>query len=270
MNNKRFPNNSVVAVLRCFANANVTKQVDNLLTFLSKVVVVVNEAIDKGSTIGWLAKYKNDRRVTILSITEGYTWVSALNAGLNQIILENNLRRALGEDPYSIVFPVSVEAKFTIEDAKRMFYLFDDSTIGIVGTTFQGMQSSNKIELGPSYRHPRNTGMMIRLNLFQEPGMGFFDKFCDDAGGMEDLMFVVQMQALTRYRMKMVDQKVPLIVGVNYNQTVKEQREYQAMCKVVRRLLDHAIHITNTVRKMEILRPEDLESIREKSLISKL
>lgn len=227
----------VVAVLRSYNNKNVAKQVKSLKrTGIGKVIVVTDGLLDKGATRGWLSEMLGPNRgVELIEMYGGYTWSNALNRALETIRLGNLLAQATGAPAYSIIFNVSVEAMFTREHLVAMDAAFSDPAVGVVGTSFTGIQSGNRVDLGRSYKHPRNTGMMLRLAAMT-PSAGQFDPWCDDIGGMEDIDFILRMKAFSDFTVRMLDLNVQLHVGVHYHQPTKEEKEQVAMRKITARM----------------------------------
>lgn len=143
----------------------------------------------------------------------------------------NGICRAKGKPEF--VFSVSTEAQFTRDHLLAMARHMDaESNVGVVGTSFEGRLDGNSVALGASYRHPRNTGMLIAMRAFEQY-LGGFNAMCDLYGGQEDLDFVLGMRTLTHLGFKMLDLKVPLIVGTNHDQAAKEKRELAAMQTII-------------------------------------
>lgn len=234
---------STVAVIRSYNNAAVVKQIKALRAFLPSVIVVTNGEQDKGATRAWLEEL-NDPNVHLLEMMSGYTWSNALNRALHHIDLMNAEH---GERPFEFVFNVSVEARFRKEHLEAMLAEFADPKVGVVGTSFRGVQEGNMISLGRSYRHPRNTGMVVRLSVFDHRMVRDFDPYCDDIGGMEDIDFVYRLKAFAKLETKMLDLGVDLIVGKHYNQTQKEARERDAMDKIFHRYRTWADELTSSI-----------------------
>jgi hypothetical protein len=224
---------STVAVVRSFSNPNVAKLIEKLLGYgLGKVVVVVNAPNDKGATPGFLGQIKDDR-LAILEMHEGYSWANALNLAMMSVMIHNTAARARQEQKLRFVLNVSVEALFTKEHIEQMLdTATDNPQVAVVGTSFKGKQNGNWISLGRSYRHPRNTGMLIRIEALGQIIAGF-DARCDGIGGMEDIDFILRMLALSSLTYEMLDLEVPLIVGTNYHQPTKEEREQSAMDQII-------------------------------------
>lgn len=235
--------NNTVAVIRCYSNGGIVKQVKALRSFMSRVVVVTNGLADKGATRAWLEEL-NDPCVDLIEMNEGYTWSNALNRALHHIRMLNAQKDAGIE----FVFNVSVEALFRKEHVEQMLAEFADDNVGVVGTSFEGYQEGNVISLGRSYRHPRNTGMIVRLDVFGQPMLGLgFDPFCDDIGGMEDIDFIYRMIVFSGKLTKMLDLRVRLIVGKHHNQNQKEERERDAMEKIFNRYQQWSSDLINSV-----------------------
>ena len=239
----------VAAVIRSYNNAAVVKQVKALRSFLSYILVVTDAKKDRGATKAWLEEL-NDPCVELIEIAEGYTWANALNRALDHIQLFN-ARFTLGfRNPLEYVFNVSVEARFEKHHLGLMLAQFhNQKNIGVVGTSFLGQCEGNRVDLGLSYRHPRNTGMLIRLLALDNRMVRDFDGFCDDIGGMEDIDFVCRMEVFSELRATMLDLKVPLIVGKHYNQADKERREREAMKKIFDRYKLLSKRITEVAEK---------------------
>lgn len=219
----------IAAVIRSYNNKHIVGQVKAYLKMgLGRVIVVVNAAQDKGATPAWLRQIRDDR-LQVIELHEGYSWSSGLNAGLMALELSNYSRKAI-----EFVFNVSVEAKFETSDIQEMLEQFEQETVGVVGTSFDGRLDGNSVDLGRSYRHPRNTGMMIRLGSLPS-FRGFFDPWCDQVGGMEDIDFVFRMTLAGAFSYKMLDLQVRLILGKHYDQETKEVRERKAMDKIISR-----------------------------------
>jgi len=242
--------NRVVAVIRSYNNAAVVKQVKALRSFLPRIIVVTDAAKDRGATKAWLEEL-NDPCVDLIEIQEGYTWSNALNRALNRIELINAKEKNEGyaNPGCDYVFNVSVEARFEMRHLGAMLDRLDDQTVGVVGTTFSGQCEGNKVDLGLSYRHPRNTGMLVRLSVFGNRMVRDFDGFCDDIGGMEDIDFVCRMEVFTQMKSAMLDLKVPLIVGKHYNQVDKELRERKAMGEIFFRYKTWSDRLHKVVKK---------------------
>lgn len=228
---------ATAAIVRCYKNPHVERQVRNLLTIgLGRVIVVVDSAKEAPDpmTRGCLENLLLDGRVQLIEMRNGFTWANALNRALMSIQMTNvHWNARAPEYVFRFVLPISVEAHVTREHIDAMLdAATKEPSIGVVGTSFAARQSGNVVTLGRSYRHPRNTCMLIRIESFGRL-FGGFDPKCDDLGGMEDIDFVLRMRALSDLRVVMLDLKVPLIVGVNWNQEQKEAREQRAMDAII-------------------------------------
>ncbi|HUX35984.1 MAG TPA: hypothetical protein VMV71_03040 [Candidatus Paceibacterota bacterium] len=239
--------NEVVAVIRSYKNPGVLKQVKALRSFIPLIIVVINEQEDCGATKAWLAEL-NDPCVYLIEIKKGYTWTKALNESLQQIQFMNALPGMDGQ--YKYVFNVSVEARFERHHIESMLKQFTDEKVGAVGASFSGRCEGNKVNLGLSYWHLRNTGMLVRLFVFRQEMLSYgFSGFCDGIGGMEDIDFVCRMEVFTEMKSVMLDLKVPLIVGKHYNQPEKERREREAMDEIFNRYEAWADRLHGVVKK---------------------
>lgn len=221
---------ATAAIVRSFNNKHVEKQVRNLRNAgIGRVIVVSDATRDKGATRGFLAGLLESGNVQLIEMHEGYSWSNALNIALKAVLMANIRTR----NQFRFILNVSVEAQFTSTHLETMLdAATNDLSIGVVGTSFQGKQDGNVISLGRSYRHPRNTGMLIRIEAFG-PMMGGFDARCDSIGGMEDIDYILGMLSVSNFTYKMLDLQVPLVVGANYHQPTKEKNEQAAMDKII-------------------------------------
>ena len=235
MSDKNNRLSETVAVVRSYNNKGVLDQVNNLIKFIPHVIVVVDEAKDNGVTKNAFLNFKYQEKVTVLYMQTGYTWSNALNKALEKIDVLNSV----GID-YRInyMFNVSVEAGFERSHLIQMLESFDDETV-VVGTTFEGYQEGRVVSLGRSYDKPRNTGMVVNLSCFNEGDLWirWFDTFCDNIEGMEDFDFCIRAWIFKRLRTKILDLKVPLTVGVHYNQISKERNSQKAIQLIEARFL---------------------------------
>jgi len=196
------------------------------------IYVVVHAQADKGNTRGFLQCLQEDSRLEILEISAGYSWTVGLNVPLRLIAIRNI--NGIGGG-IKFVLNASVEAGFKEEHLRQMLSEFS-AECAVVGTSFAGcQQDGQKVDLGRSYKHPRNTGMIINLELFS-PFPPFFDDFCNGVGGMEDIDFILQLRAFYNLKVSLLDLKVKLVVGKNHHQPTKEEREQLAMDKIVARV----------------------------------
>lgn len=214
-----------IAVVRTWNNPKIRRRVDALLAFLPHVLVMVNAAKDTDYTARLLEGVPANR-ITVLSLDTGsYFWTLPLNAALRYLDVAGA--------PYEFIFPCSVEATFERAHVEAMLRPFTDAAVGVVGTNFKGIKNGDEVvPLGSSYTAPRNTGMVIRRAVFAGPLADGFDPACDALGGMEDADFVNRMEARTPYKAVMLDLRVPLTVGANWNQAEKEAREAEALRKI--------------------------------------
>jgi len=222
----------IAVIVRSFNNPHVTKTVKNFLGMgVGRVIVVVNAAQDKGATAGYLEEIR-DQRLLMRNMWEGYSWSNALNLGVMSMQIDNARRG--DEDRFEFVFNASVEAQFSSVGLESMVNAMADESVAVVGTSFLGKQDGNVVSLGRSYRHPRNTGMLIRLASLGRL-WGGFDAWCDGIGGMEDVDFVFRARALAGAKIIMLDLQVPLLLGKHHHQPTKEDREQKAMDIIVAR-----------------------------------
>jgi hypothetical protein len=234
---------ATTAIIRCNNNKHIKGAVLRYVQMgLGKIIVVVDGQKDLGATIGFISDVidlKKVKQVQILTMNTGYSWANALNLGIKAIQLHNVKARMLNEPQIRHIFNVSVEANFNDVHVIEMLHQLNlYSDVGVVGTSFEGKLDGNYFNLGPSYRHPRNTGMMIRLDALAAM-YGTFDARCDAYGGMEDIDFILGLIALTGMRYLMLDMKVPLVVGKFYHQPDKQAREEKAMDNIITDWLGH-------------------------------
>lgn len=246
--------NHVAAVVRCYNNPNIEKAVARLRSAgVGKVIVITDALKDAGNTRGWLGSHLGaNRGVELIEMYEGYSWSNALNRALASIRLGNLEAELTGAAAYSVMLNVSVEALFTMEHLMTMAGALErDDRVAVVGTSFTGRQNSNAIDLGRSYMHPRNTGMMLRINALTA-SCSSFDSWCDDVGGMEDIEFILRLSAFSDRTIVMLDLHVPLVVGVNHHQPTKEAREQEAIEKIVARMRVFRSHIESVITDMHL------------------
>lgn len=211
--------NDVIAVVRSYNDPDIVLFCERLLECVDQVVVVVPSNLDSGYTKVWIQAYLDESRARYVPtlVRTGNDWSAMLNAGLTYI-------RGLDIEA-DYVLNVSNTTNFTPKHVEVMRYQFDidHASLGVVGTTFAGYLADDTSEpLGKAYSQPRNTGMMIDKRVFDAHRLlAGFDPRWDGAGGMEDYDFVGKMRALTPYRTKMLDLRVPLRIGRH-----RDQAEY--------------------------------------------
>lgn len=236
MSQQRVSQKQIAVVIRSYNNKNVIKAIERCVNAgLRNIFVVTPRAFDQGSTKGYLegmpTVYKQS--TTLIEMGPDYHWSTALNAGLQAIADQNLISRIRMEQEIKFVLNLSVEVLFELEDLERMQEAFSDPNVGVVGWNFRGKQAGQEVNLGTSYDKPRNTGMMIRLSVFEEMQMRF-DPRCDAMGGMEDFHFLLLMVALTDFSFEhLADVIVHLVVGAHHHQPTKEEREQEAIRKIL-------------------------------------
>ena len=227
---------TTAVVVRTYNNELIRKQVRRFLDFgYEHIFVVVNVKEDRGSTSsrgGYLREYWEDHRIIILEVYEGYSWSTALNQALIPIQFIASAAKAQNQPGIEFVFNCSVEALFEESHLSAMYSAIASSDIGVVGTTFDGRSQGNPVELGASYGHGRNTGLLIKLSTIKE--VGFFDSWCDQNHGQEDMDFILRMHIVSNLRAVILDLKVPLLLK-HYDPTVKQANEREALRRIVRR-----------------------------------
>lgn len=193
------------------------------------IVVVKDEDSSHRGAVGRALASISDDRVVVREMQWGYTWANALNAAASEVFTRNDLDPLYG---IKYLVPVSVEVLWEGTHLQKMLEQFDDALLGelfVVGTTFEGVHRSNKVDLGPTYLHPRNTFAAYSVSGLRR--VGGWSAACDAMGGMEDAMslLLAETQCLT---WKQLDLKVRLILGKNWSQADKELREKDAIAKI--------------------------------------
>jgi hypothetical protein len=225
----------VVGVLRCYNNPNVVKAVKTAeRAKIGKIYVVVNANPDMGATRKWLndAGYPESEWLEIIELKD-YSWSKGLNAAL-RCIQNHNIST---DKSFKYILNFSVEALFSPEHITQMVEAFHKyENAAVVGVKFLGkkfLSDKTSFNLGRSYNHPRNTLMMMSIERLG-PFWWTFDPACDELGGMEDIEFIFRMLVYTaRDSVILNDIVVPLLLGKNYNQEQKEEREQSAMDQII-------------------------------------
>ena len=156
---KRLQNTAVI--IRTYCNAQISKQVGNLLSYgVGLIVVVINSSEDCKSTIGYLGDLKNHKRVRIIEMCDGYTRSNALNRAMMSIKMSNLDKKT--NDQMRYILNCSVEVLLKKHQLESMLDAASDNPdCGVVGTTHQGLLNNTSVTLGRSYSHPKNTCMLI-------------------------------------------------------------------------------------------------------------
>jgi len=186
--------------------------------------------------------------VELVDMEIGYTWTNALNYAMFLALAQNSCLKKNdieNENGFKFILNISVEAILTKLNLNKMINAFNESeNIVVVGTTFKPIypqdsdqQQQKIIELGSTYKNPRNTCMLIKLNsLRNNCGLSSFEAWCDNINGMEDFYFLIQMLILNENaEFKMLDLKTELLIGINFNQKEKQEREMKAIELIVSR-----------------------------------
>lgn len=228
---------NVAVLVRTWSNnADVAKAVARALSAGAGHVIVVVKDEDQahfGSVEAWLAGQveANSGCITILPMRVGYSWSNALNYGFDEIRRRNIQAAIHGLAGIEYVLSASNEALYEADTLETMVgEMTGDDKIGAVGTTFDGRQNGNAVDLGKSYIHPRNTLMLVRFQAYL--AVGGFSPRCDQLGGQEDLDWLIRLEQMG-HRWSMLDRKVRLLVGKNFNQEVKERREMKAIVDIM-------------------------------------
>jgi hypothetical protein len=212
--------------------------------FSLSISVMIDETKDQGFTRAELANELalHSTRLMVHSFETGFSWTNALNLATLMALTQNSMPRELldgGTDAVEFVLNVSVEAQFKRQQLLTMLSCFGiNERLAIIGTTFCGFKliggTLTPIALGVSYRLPRNTGMLLRLPLLTQTKLGpYFEAWCDHVNGMEDWEYLLRMTLLEpSLEFLCLDLGVELMVGVNYDQHAKEQREQDAIAKI--------------------------------------
>jgi hypothetical protein len=244
-----------LVVIRSYANENVKWQVQRLQRIGFKhilVVVNIEEEIKRkceGFTKELLKPYNKDEFNVIIHEMKSYSYSNALNFAITLANMRNSI-----DLTFLHIFNVSVEALFNEEAISKMYDLviFGHDLVGVSfegyivnEESFEDIYCNNtlpksKIDLGKTYYLPRNTGMLINLVILNY--IGHFESWCDTNGGMEDFEFLLRSLICSKkdFEYDTLDLKVPLLIGLNYNQREKELREATAMGKIVTRFMEMA------------------------------
>ncbi|MFH1620620.1 MAG: hypothetical protein ABIB04_00875 [Patescibacteria group bacterium] len=224
-------------VLRTWSNnADITKSVKRALEVGAGLVIIVvkdDDPMHFGCVEAWLEGQinANSGRIVILPMRFGYTWSNALNYAFDEIRRHNLVAAVKGESRFEFVLNVSNEVLYTREDVEAMLVeIQKDEKLAVVGTSFQGRKSGNPVELGKSYIHPRNTMMLVRFSAYQ--AIGGYSPRCDQLGGQEDLDWLIRLEQ-AGLRWSMLDRRIALLVGVNFDQPTKEKRELKAIVDIM-------------------------------------
>lgn len=219
--------NNVVAVVRSYNDPGIGYFCRSLIDLVGAVVVVTPTNLEPEylteMALRPLKTYTGNVHHVKTVVKDHNSWSAMLNVGLAYVKAINSQRsERLG---YKYLLNVSNTTSFNGDHLAAMRSVFDNDhgIRGVVGTTFAGYLGDGTPEpLGRAYNHPRNTGMMIDLRVFdQHPLLAGFDPRWDGAGGMEDYDFTGKMRALTPFRTKMLDLQVPLRIGRH-----RDQAEY--------------------------------------------
>jgi hypothetical protein len=202
------------------------------------VIVVVNahDEATLGNVANWCASLADQYlgRLSIIEMKAGYSWSNALNLGIERVRLHNMHARLARHAQIEHVLNVSVEALWESSDLQQMLEATHRGA-HVVGTTFVGKQHGNIVLLGRSYRHPRNTMMLVSRRAIEE--VGSFDATCDLLGGMEDFQYLLRCH-VAGLMVEQLDLGVTLLVGKHHDQEVKETREREAMIAIRNQLVE--------------------------------
>ena len=226
----------VAAIVRSFNNPAIAEQVDRLLeTGVGRVIVVINADREPDrKTLDFLGRERLNNPRVIVHEMDSYGWSQGINRGL---FLADNYDRKLkpSDDPGSeYILNISNEAILGTGQLDAMLEAITrDPEMGMVGTTFQGMKKDEEgrvqeVNLGPTYnRFPRNTCALYRFGALKDTWG--FDPAPEQYRGMEDYLLALQLRTYTDWKETMVDAKVPLFVGVNFDQAKKEKEELETL-----------------------------------------
>lgn len=246
----------VAVIIRTYGNnPDITKSVSRALEKGAGLVIVVTKEEDpswRGNTRAWLKGIMDSYvgRVVLIEMHIGYSWSNALNVAFAHVRKFNRLAAMKEAQPIDFILTVSNETLWERLHLDAMLAaMHESSRVGAVGTSFDGRQEGTPVDLGTSYRHPRNTMMLIRWEAFL--AVGHFDAVCDQAGGMEDLHFILEMLLSGNFTWNMLDLRVRLLIGKNYNQGLKEQRERDAMAVIVNAMRNAALDAPEVSARLE-------------------
>ncbi len=245
---------NVAAVIRTWSNnADVTKAVRRAIDAgIGRVIVVVKDESPEhfGNVEALLAGLMeaNAGRISLLPMRVGYSWSSALNYAFDEVRRLNLMAAVRGTPAIDYVLNVSNEVLYAREDVLAMIKeIAADEQLGAVGTSFAGRQSGNPVELGKSYIHPRNTMMLVRWSAYQ--AIGCYSPRCDQLGGQEDLDWLIRLEQSGR-RWSMLDLKVVLLIGLNFDQVSKEKRELKAIAAIMAKYADITSGFAQAIQRL--------------------
>lgn len=249
----------VAAVIRTWNNnPGVVKAVQRALGAgigLAVVVVKADDPQTRGNVRGWLEGLvrANPGRIHIEEMVSGYGWSPALNLGFEVVRRKNDRRLLGGRQTVPFVLNVSCEALWEPGHLDAMLQAMDaDAKLGAVGTSFVGSQGGNRVDLGKSYDHPRNTLCLVRIAAYDV--VGAYSSACDGHGGMEDLHHLLRME-VKGWSWTRLDLGVRLLVGLNHHQPTKEEREIAAIRAI---LADEVALVARMKEALRRLGVEDL------------
>jgi hypothetical protein len=250
---------NVAALVRTWNNnQGVVKAVQRALNAGIGLVVVVVKADDpgtRGNVRGWLGGLMraNPGRVRVEEMVSGYGWSPALNLGFEAVRRENDRRLLDGAAPIPFILNASCEALWEAEHLAAMVAAMEaDAKLGAVGTSFVGFQNGNRVDLGQSYAHPRNTLCLVRIAAYD--AAGGYSNACDGHGGMEDLHHLLRME-VRGWSWVRLDLGVRLLVGLNHHQPTKESREIAAIRAILADEIALAVRMRDALRRLGV---EDL------------
>lgn len=186
-------------------------------------------------------------RVKVIEMTRGYSWSPALNVALREIHAAETIAQMQGKRGSTYTLCLSTEVVWKEEYLKEMLEAMDNPYIAVVGAPFEAYARDRTVELGVTYRHPRNTFALWKTGCLAQ--VGDFDPWCDTLGGQEDFEMILRMELFFQRDYAMIDAPVQLMVGENYDQVSKERRELTSTRSIIelwyRRMVGNAQAIEN-------------------------
>jgi GT2 family glycosyltransferase len=229
-----------VRILRTYNNN--TNAVDAIMRALDNGIgilyIVVNGEKEEGrgtiaSKVALDARLKGrGHRVRVIEMNRGYSWSPALNVALREIHATQAIAQMQGKRGSTHILCFSTEVMWSPDHLQEMLDAMNNPYVAVSGAPFEAYDRERKVELGVTYRHPRNTFALWKTGYLLQAGD--FDPWCDTLGGQEDFEMILRMSLFLQRDYAMIDTPVRLAVGANYDQVGKEQRELDSTRSIIK------------------------------------
>lgn len=170
-------------------------------------------------------------RVKVIEMVRGYSWSPALNVALREIHAISIIAQMQGKRGSTYVLCLSTEVLWGKDHLEEMIEVMNNPYVAVAGAPFEAYDRDRKVELGVTYRHPRNTFALWKTGCLAQAGD--FDPWCDTLGGQEDFEMILRMSLFLERDYNMIDTSVRLTVGENYDQAGKERRELTSTRSII-------------------------------------